>query len=213
MINSDRNHSFLGRFKTNSFQKWMMPLGSFVTLAIACCDYDFVNGRTLAKLLSGEYYRDFIILGAALLAYFAFRSRSVRPILGYVLLIASCLVITNILKYSFHLPRPPRISHGQIMVGFSPGFPSAHTAFAFGLAWLLALRVPRLSLLWFGFAVAVGWSRVELQSHYPYQVLVGAVLGMALGWWIGEKQGTIFPFLPLCPVLPKPVAIAPVSIS
>ncbi len=213
MINVERYRPFLKRFKTHAIQKWAITSVSFVALAIACYENDFVSDRTFARLLSGEYYRAFIILGTALLAYFAFRRRSLRPILGYVLLIFACLVITNILKYSLHLPRPPRILDGQIVAGFSPGFPSAHTAFAFGLAWLLALRLPRFSLLWFGFAVAVGWSRVELQSHYPYQVLAGALLGIALGWQIGEKQDTIFPRLPLCPTLSKPVVSDSVSTS
>jgi undecaprenyl-diphosphatase len=212
MINSDRRQSFLERIKTNSFQKWLVPAAGFVALAIACGENNFVDNRAIAKLFSGDYYRGFIVLGAVLLAYFAFRQRSLRLLLGYVLMIVSCLVITNVLKYSLHLPRPPRIKHGMIIAGYSAGFPSAHTAFAFGLAWLLMLRLPRLSLLWFGFAVAVGWSRIELRSHYPYQVLVGALLGMALGWWIGEKQSTIFPRLPFCPVLPKPAEIAPASI-
>ena len=184
-----------------------------MALAIACRDNDFADGHHLATLLSGEFYHLFIVLSVALLAVFALRTRSLRPILGCSLLIVSCLVLTNILKYSFHLPRPPRVSDGQIIPGFSPGFPSAHTAFVFGLAWLLTLRLPHLSVLWLGFAVAVGWSRVELQSHYPYQVIAGAILGMVLGWWIGEKQGTIFPALPFCPVKKKRTpAMAPVAV-
>jgi membrane-associated phospholipid phosphatase len=177
-----------------------LPIVSFIVLAVACRDTDYADGRAVAQLLSGQYYREFIAFSVALLAFFAVRRRSLRPVLGCVLLSASCLVLTSALKYSLHLGRPPHVTHGVIVPGFSPGFPSAHTAFAFGLAWLLTARLHRLSWLWFGFAVAVGWSRVELQSHYPYQVLAGALLGLALGWWSEKRQATLFPRLPLCPV-------------
>lgn len=218
MRNSFRQYPFLNtlveRISFDKFPKWVLPVCSLLVLAIACQDSDFNDGRALARLFSGQYYRLFIVFGVTLMAAFAIRSRSLRPILGCVLLIVSCLILTNILKYSFHLGRPPRISHGVVEAGFSPGFPSAHTAFIFGLAWLLALRLPFLSCAWFGFAVAVGWSRIELQSHYPYQVLAGALLGLALGYWIGEKQGTIFPRLPFCPIQPEPNAnITPTPIS
>ena len=106
-------------------------------------------------------------------------------------LIFSCLIITNVLKFSLPLGRPPRMNDGVIVPGgYSPGFPSAHTAFAFGLAWLIFVLKPRYSPLWFAMAVAVGWSRVEIRAHYPYQVICGAILGMLLAHFIsGSAQG------------------------
>lgn len=185
------------------WSEWLVPAGSLIALVIACRDDDFLDGRKVAILFSGEYYRLFILLSVALLAFFAWRKRNPRLILDCALLTVSSLVITNILKYCVPLGRPPHMFHGHALVGYSPGFPSAHTAFVFGLAWLLTSRLPRLALLWFGFAVAVGWSRVELQSHYPYQVLAGALLGLILAWWISEKQRNLFLHLPFYQKKPK----------
>jgi undecaprenyl-diphosphatase len=58
-------------------------------------------------------------------------------------------------------------------------FPSGHTLHAFAFALLLSSFQPGLAPLLWGFAVLVGLSRVVLGLHFPSDVLVGALLGMA----------------------------------
>jgi undecaprenyl-diphosphatase len=60
-------------------------------------------------------------------------------------------------------------------------FPSGHAATAFAGATLLASRLPRLAIPLFLLAAGVAWSRVYVGVHYPLDVLVGAVLGIAVG--------------------------------
>jgi undecaprenyl-diphosphatase len=60
-------------------------------------------------------------------------------------------------------------------------FPSGHAATAFAGATLVASRVPRFALPLFALAAGVAWSRVYVGVHYPLDVLVGAVLGTAVG--------------------------------
>lgn len=81
------------------------------------------------------------------------------------------------LKRVTQLPRPQ---------GQPTGFPSGHTTLMFALAWLLSRTHPRLSPLWFGVAVSVGWARMEGLAHFPYQVVCGAVLGTAIGAWVSR---------------------------
>lgn len=81
------------------------------------------------------------------------------------------------LKRATRLPRPD---------GDPTGFPSGHTTFAYALAWLLTQIHPRLAPLWYGVAVGIGWSRVEGDAHFPYQVLSGAALGTLVGWGISR---------------------------
>lgn len=182
---------FLHRYPVS---RYLLPLLSFIFLCIAVTDGDHYDGRELARQLSGDYYRAYITLSLLALCVLAWRRRENRILLWSVEMVFLCLLATNALKYALPLGRPPHMTAGIIQVdgGYSPGFPSAHTAFAFGLAWLILELRPSLAPLWFALSVGIGWSRVELFSHYPYQVLCGAILGAILGYWITHTPRSIF---------------------
>jgi len=63
---------------------------------------------------------------------------------------------------------------GEIL---DPSFPSAHTAFSFMMATLLANRFPRYRFVFFIIAGFIGWTRIYLGVHYPTDVVAGALLG------------------------------------
>jgi membrane-associated phospholipid phosphatase len=177
-------------------RRYWLPLLSSVLLVVVCSDNNPVDGRDVAKLLSGPVYKYTIGFSFVLFVVTAWRHRSWAPLRAMLELTLLCLLFTNLLKYGTGLPRPPRLHNGMFdPTAFSPGFPSAHTAFACGLAWLIWQINPRLAIPWFGIAVAIGWSRVELNAHYPYQVWFGALLGIALGILISRcKNGVLSAF-------------------
>lgn len=87
------------------------------------------------------------------------------------------------LKRIFGRPRPYSSLVLASVVGKKPGhysFPSAHTAVAFGGAWLLSQHYPRLTPALYGLATVVGFSRVYLGVHYLSDVVVGAAAGIGL---------------------------------
>jgi undecaprenyl-diphosphatase len=59
--------------------------------------------------------------------------------------------------------------------------PSGHATISFACATVLALAIPRLAVPFAVLAAAVAWSRVIVGVHYPFDVLAGAVLGLAVG--------------------------------
>ena len=91
-------------------------------------------------------------------------------------------IVVNILKYTFQRPRPfisyPFIE--KLSAGGSPSFPSGHTSDAMAMAMALSLMYPKWyvivpSFIWAGL---VGYSRMDLGVHYPFDVLVGAIIGV-----------------------------------
>ena len=74
-----------------------------------------------------------------------------------------------------------------------PSFPSAHAAFSFMMATLLAHQFPRYRIVFYITAGFIGWTRIYLGLHYPTDVIAGALLG----------YGITKVFLVYFPLLPK----------
>jgi undecaprenyl-diphosphatase len=92
--------------------------------------------------------------------------------------------IAALLKALTERARPPLWDPGiQALVSLpeSTSFPSGHAATAFAAATAVGLLHPRLRAPLFGLAVLVAVSRVYLGVHFWSDVLVGSLLGFAIG--------------------------------
>jgi undecaprenyl-diphosphatase len=58
--------------------------------------------------------------------------------------------------------------------------PSGHAATSFAGATVLALVHPRAAVPLYALAALIAWSRVYVGVHYPFDVLAGAALGVAV---------------------------------
>ena len=96
-------------------------------------------------------------------------------------------IATQILKHLIGRPRP-RFTHqdafeyGPSWQGGLDAFPSGHAAAAFAVATVLARYFPEWRGLWYGGAIFVGMARVARGSHFPTDVLGGAVLGFLIAY-------------------------------
>jgi len=169
---------------------WLPLLGGGL-LVLACLGPDARSamsdpvGRQIGALLSGPIYLAYLVLSLGLLILLSIRQRKDHMSWWALDVSTVTFLLVQGLKLAVRLPRPS---------GSPSGFPSGHTTFAFALAWLMLTACPRLAPLWFGLAVGIGWSRVEIQDHFTYQVLVGAALGCALGWLTSHRRGgVVFP--------------------
>jgi undecaprenyl-diphosphatase len=63
-------------------------------------------------------------------------------------------------------------------------FPSGHATSTFGAAVAVSRMWPRTRVVWWILALLIGYSRVYLGHHYPLDVLGGALLGIALAYWV-----------------------------
>lgn len=71
------------------------------------------------------------------------------------------------------------------MSGGYQSFPSGHAAAVFGTAMALLVTEVRLGLLATVFALSVVWARMELNRHYPSDVVVGSIIGIYFGLMVG----------------------------
>ncbi len=98
-------------------------------------------------------------------------------------------VAANILKFSIGKARPGEKLGNWHIEPFSAAndfhsFPSGHTATSFALAYVIAAFYPRLALPAFSAALLIGAGRIVGESHFPSDVMAGALLGMACGWTV-----------------------------
>jgi len=101
--------------------------------------------------------------------------------------------LTAVLKHAFDRPRPAVAGGPDPLVHLpgSPAMPSGHALVAFACAATLASIAPRLAIPLYLLATGIALSRVVVGVHYPADVLVGAVLGLALAWAVGRASPTL----------------------
>ena len=112
---------------------------------------------------------------------------------GVIAIGITSFVVNQPLKRLLPRRRPDR-EHFEVIAGrrvplpTSPSFPSGHSASAFAFANAMSGE-----LTWVAFPVhflagAVAYSRVHTGVHYPGDVLVGALLGSAVGDVVGTMR-------------------------
>lgn len=102
--------------------------------------------------------------------------------------VAGAGVLDQVLKNTLCRARPSAPEAGAFFINFPcfpakyayASFPSGHATTVFATAVLLTLWYPRWAGAWLGLAALVGLSRVVLGSHFPSDVLAGALLGSAV---------------------------------
>ena len=94
-------------------------------------------------------------------------------------------IVTQLLKHLIGRARP-RLTDNLLMIGPSwksghDSFPSGHTAEAFCCAYILSAYYPKYRSVFYLFALVIGIGRLKTPSHFPSDVLAGAVIGFFIG--------------------------------
>ena len=92
-------------------------------------------------------------------------------------------LVQRLIKPVFRRHRP-HVGRDVLVVGIrttDASFPSGHAASSFAAATAIAAFYPGVSPLVYGLASGVALSRVHLGHHFPSDVAVGGVIGVATG--------------------------------
>jgi undecaprenyl-diphosphatase len=94
-------------------------------------------------------------------------------------------LVNLVLKPVGRRRRPDRVTHDvplarHVRMPRSTSFPSGHAASAFAFATGVATASPEAGIPLYGAASVVAYSRVHTGVHYPLDVIVGAVTGVAM---------------------------------
>jgi membrane-associated phospholipid phosphatase len=110
-----------------------------------------------------------------------------RAALRGVVAIAAASATVNLGAKSLHpRPRPDRVAARvpaarQVAMPASGSFPSGHSASAFAFDCCVGGRLPRAAWPLRLLAAAVAYSRVHTGVHFPGDVIIGSVIGAAIG--------------------------------
>ena len=92
--------------------------------------------------------------------------------------------VVELIRAFYNRPRPFEVLPDlHQLLTHSPGgsFPSGHAAFSFAIAAVVGRYYPKTSILFYGAAFSLSFSRVVVGIHWPSDIVGGAVIGIAVG--------------------------------
>ena len=114
---------------------------------------------------------------------------------GACMAVVAALAIAGAIASAFFHPRPfmDGLSRNFLRHAVDSSFPSDHATLFFALAFSMLLTPPAvIRWLWLmpmGLALSVGWARVALGAHYPFDVFGAAIVGLVAACCIASTPG------------------------
>lgn len=141
---------------------------------------------TLFGFITFVGYLGGIWIVISLLLYFKNKKKYEKLLkLIFLIDILSLIIGEWFLKNIIARPRP-KIDLPGAIVPFdfyhSFSFPSGHAVMSFAAAFVLGRVHKKSKWLYYSLAMLISFSRIYLGKHYPSDVLVGAVIGLLIGY-------------------------------
>ena len=107
---------------------------------------------------------------------------------------ASAIVVSEVLKSSIQAKRPflalKDVQPLFLENGFA--FPSGHTTFFFALAFAIFFHHKKAGYWFMLCAFVIGVARIIAGVHFPVDILGGFILGLAIAYFLKEKDMILY---------------------
>lgn len=126
------------------------------------------------------------LMGAAFLIFCYYQAGTRRKIYlfceGAIAVMLSRGIVTEVIRFFYHHQRPFSFYNFTPLIqeaGWS--LPSGHMAFFFALATTLWYANRKWGGIYFALTAVVGIARIYDGVHWPYDIIAGAIVGIACG--------------------------------
>jgi membrane-associated phospholipid phosphatase len=142
--------------------------------------------RAMAQLSRAADYSRLSLTAAGLLAVVGGASGRRAAKTGLASVGVTATIVNLVCKPLSRRRRPDRVAQEvpvdrHVRMPISSSFPSGHSAAAFAFATGVGRVSPIAAAPLYGLAALVAYSRVHTGVHYPGDVIVGSLLGVAIG--------------------------------
>src|SRR3989338_6009807 len=124
------------------------------------------------------------------LSYLLFYRKSLRDSLFVFATAGVAGVISKILKFIIHTPRP-QLALEDVVSLFektSYAFPSDHATFFMALAFAIFFLHKKTGYVFMFFALLIGLARIVAGFHFPLDILGGFALGIAVAFLVKKYK-------------------------
>lgn len=156
-----------------------------------------LNNDLLTEILLGvTFVSSEIIIFFVLPVFFLWQEHKRKWILPLWIALLFSIALGFLLKFGVQRLRPfqqgltnliPVLANPSF-TSWNFSFPSLQVMMVFAAIPILFKEFRKISYVWIVFAVLVAFSRVYFGLHFLSDVLVGAVLGFAIGWIIVDME-------------------------
>jgi len=182
--------------------KFVLITLALIVLIILSLNYDSIIVSSIQNIQNSVLDQFFIgitfisseiIIFFVLTSLFLWKDRKRKWILPLWLTMFFSAAVSYVLKITFQRQRPFEIGIvANVMVeqfsSWNYSFPSFQSMLVFSALPILSKEFPKFKYFWFVFAALVAFSRVYFGFHFLSDVLVGGLIGYAIGLLIVQAE-------------------------